>query len=150
MQRSFTYQTYSIKILLFILFIFYENLTSIYLFLPPLLTFLYIFMSDSIKRNDSLSFIFIIIILIIFEVDKGLVPFSSIIYFLLLDRFIMPKVIQNFSCMTCINISYVLFVYFGFFLFYKIIATIFFISPLVFNYHTIYYMFIEFLLLSFL
>jgi hypothetical protein len=86
--------------------------------------------------------------LLIFEADKGYLLFSSIIYLTLVYKFILPKITTNFSCASCIKISYVLLSYLGFFIFSLLIANIFLLPIPSVNYYIIYYIVIEFLIVS--
>ncbi len=150
MQRSIINKNPLIAILYFLLFFLYESLTSIYLFLPPLLAFLFVLFTKAIKDDDLFFSIYIGVFLIIFEADKGYLSFSSIIYFLLIYKFILPKIVQNFSCSFCINIVYVVLSYLGFYIFTLFLEKIFIISIPELNYYIVYYMIIEFFLVSLL
>jgi len=148
MQRSIINQKFITKVLYLVIFIVYESLSSIYLFLPPLFSILYLYLSEAFRKNDHLTLLLLTIALLFFEVTKGYLVFSSIIYFILVYRFVMPKIKQNFSCISCINISYVIFSYIGFYIFLQLLSSIFLtISPEI-NYYIVYYIVIEFLILS--
>lgn len=62
----------------------------------------------------------------------------------------MPKVKQNFSCAICINIAYVLFAYIGYFLFLMLLSNIFLFEAPDINYYIVYYIIIEFFIVSLL
>jgi len=150
MQRSITHQKYLAPFIYLLLFIIYEVLSSIYLFLPPLFAVLFVLFSRAIKKEDAILISLVSFCLLVFEAEKGFLLFSSIIYFTLVHKFIMPKITKNFSCVSCIKVSYVLLSYVGFFIFYLVLANIFLLSTPSLNYYIIYYMVIEFLIVSIL
>ncbi len=150
MQRSITNQKPLDSFIYIILFMIYESLSSIYLFLPPLLAVLFVLFAKALKKEDSVGIALIVFCLIIFEAEKGYILFSSIIYFLLIYRFIMPKLNQNFSCIFCIKISYILLAYIGFFFFTLLISKVFLLPAPSINYYIIYYIVIEFFIVSIL
>ncbi len=148
MQRSITNQKSLTPFLYVLLFITYEGLSSIYLFLPPMFAVLFVLFARAIKREDSVAILLISFCLLVFEADKGYLLFSSIIYLTLVYKFILPKITTNFSCISCVNISYVLFSYLGFFIFSLLIANIFLLPMPSINYYIVYYIVIEFLIVS--
>jgi hypothetical protein len=111
---------------------------------------LFVLLINSLNKNDTVSFIFISFCLVIFEADKGYTIFSSIVYLLIIYRFVLPKIIQNFSCYSCIKILYVLLAYIGFYLFNSLLANIFLLPVPSINYYIIYYIIIEFFIVSLL
>ena len=150
MQRNITHQKPLIPFLYVILFIIYGSLSSIYLFLPPLLSVLFVLYSNALVRND---FVFIMVVsfcLVVFESNMNYPLFSSVIYFTLIYKFVMPKIIQNFSCNSCIKISYVLLAYIGYYMFLLVIAKVFLLPIPSINYYIIYYIVIEFFLVNLL
>jgi len=150
MQRSISHQKPIVPFIYIVLYIFYSSLGSIYPILPPMLSVLFVLFSKALDRNDTLAVLLISLCLLIFEVNYGYLLFSSIIYFYLQHKFIMPKIIQNFSCNSCIKISYVVFSYFGYFAFLTLIANIFLLETPELNYYIIYYIVVEFFIVSLL
>ncbi len=151
MQRSITNKK-SIKnyFIYTILFVVYESLSSIYLFLPPLFGVLFVLLINAIDKNDTIAVIFIAFCLVVFESQMGYILFSSIIYLLLIYKFILPKIIQNFNCYSCIKVSYILLAYFGFYMFNSFFANVFLLPIPTINYYIVYYIVIEFLIVSLL
>jgi len=117
MQRSISNKNTLITFIYVILFFAYTALSSIYLYLPPFLAVLFILFSRALKNEDTLYLLLIVFCLVVFEAENGYVLFSSIIYFSLIYRYIMPKIVKNSSCNLCIKLLTVILVYFGFFLF---------------------------------
>ena len=150
MQRSIINQKPVEKIFYILIFAVYESLSSIYLFLPPLFAVLFILFAQALEDDDTLSLIFISLCLLIFEADKGYLIFSSIVYFTLVYKFIMPKLIQNFNCASCIKSAYVVIAYVGFFFFSVLLSKMFLIPMPDINYYIVYYIVIEFFLVSLL
>jgi len=148
MQRNISHQKPIVPIVYIVLFVLYSSLGSIYPFLPPLFAILFVLFSRALERGDSLSLMLISFCLIIFEANYGYMLFSSIIYFYILQKFIMPKITQSFNCNSCINIASVVLAYVGYFLFLTLISNIFLLPKPEINYYIIYYIVIEFLLVS--
>lgn len=150
MQRSFSNKNTLITFIYVILFFAYTALSSIYLYLPPFLAVLFILFSKALKNKDTLYLFLVVFCLVIFEAENGYVLFSSIIYFSLIYRYIMPKIVKNSSCNLCIKLLTVILVYFGFFLFNVLLANIFLLPMPSINYYVIYYILVEFLVVSML
>ncbi len=150
MQRSISHQKPIIPFLYIILFVLYDSLGTIYPFLPPLLAVLYVLFSRALDNNDTVSAFLIVLCLVIFEVNYGYMFLSSVIYFYILYKFIMPKLVQNSSCSICIRAITVILIYLGFFLFLTLLSNIFLLPQPSINYYIIYYIVIEFFLVSLL
>jgi hypothetical protein len=150
MQRSITHQN-PVALFAYIgIFVLYSSLSSIHLYLPPMLAVLFVLFTRSLARNDYASILILSFCLVIFEANHGYMLFSSIIYFYLVYKFIMPKINQNFSCPWCIKLSNILMAYIGYFLFLSLMSSIFLLSPPELNHYIVYYIVIEFLLVSIL
>lgn len=150
MQRSISYKNPLTPYIYTCVFIFYTALSGIYLFLPPLLAVLFILLSHALKKEDSVSIFLIFLSLLFFEAQNGYVLFSTIIYFVIIYKYILPKLTQVFNCKACVKMVTVILVYIGFFIFYSFLSNIFlFASPNI-SYFVIYYMAIEFLIVSIL
>jgi len=150
MQRSISHQN-PLTILLYVVsFIIYSSLSSIYLLLPPLFGVLFVLFSRSLEKEDIVAVVLIAFCLIVFEVNMGYPLFSSIIYFTLVYKLIIPKIKQNFDCNSCLKLSNVLLPYIGYYLFLLLISKIFLLPLPSFNYYIIYYIIIEFFLVSIL
>ena len=150
MQRSISDQKPIVLFLYIVLYVLYSSLASIYPFLPPLLSVLFVLFSRALDRDDTLAVFLIAFCLVVFEANYGYLLFSSLIYFYIQHKFIMPKIIQNFSCNSCIKISYVLFTYLGYFVFLTFVSNIFLLEAPEINYYIVYYIVIEFLIVSLL
>jgi hypothetical protein len=148
MQRSISPQKPIVLFSYVILYVLYSSLGSIYPILPPLFSVLFVLFSRALDKNDSIAILFISLCLLVFEANYGYWLFSSIIYFYIQYKFIMPKIVQNFSCNVCVKISYVLLSYFGYFLFLTLLANIFLLETPELNYYIIYYIVIEFFIVS--
>jgi hypothetical protein len=150
MQRSITYKKPLVAILLFFLFIIYESLSSIYLFLPPMLAVLLVLFVKSIQNRDVVLLTFISLLLLIYEADKGYHAFSIFIYFFFLYKYILPIITQSINCNICIKFFYVVLAYLGLYLFSYLLSSIFLIPAPSMNYYIVYYMIIEFIIVSIL
>ncbi len=150
MQRSISHQKPIIPFLYIILFVLYDSLGSIYPFLPPLLAVLYVLFSRALDNNDTVSIFLIVLCLVVFEANYGYILLSSVVYFYIVYKFIMPKIIQNSSCAICIRAVTVILIYLGFFLFLTLLSNIFLLPQPSINYYIVYYIVIEFFLVSLL
>jgi len=148
MQRSITHQNPLTVLLYVVLFLLYSSLSTIYIYLPPLLGVLFFLLSKAIRNDDLLLAFIVSFCLVIFEANNGYLLFSSVIYLTLADRFAIPKIIQNFSCKSCVKISYILLSYIGYYLFLLIAAKVFLLDTPSFNYYIVYYIVIEFFFVS--
>jgi len=150
MQRSITHQKPIELFAYIVFFVLYSSLSSIYPYLPPMLAVLFILFTRSLASDDYISILLVSFCLVMFEANYGYILFSSIIYFYLVYKFILPRLDQNFSCATCIKISHVFLAYVGYFLFLSLISSIFLLSPPEINYYIVYYIVVEFLLVNLL
>lgn len=150
MQRSLSNQK-SLKPFLYVaLFVIYIGLSSIYLFLPPLLVILYVLFTDAIDKDDTVYIALVSFCLIIFEVEKSYFLFSTIIYFTIIYKLVIPKLKQVISCKSCIEFFTVLIVYLGFYLFCLLFANVFLAPIPSISYYILYYILIEFFIVSIL
>lgn len=150
MQRSITNQKSLSPFIYVALFVLYESLSTIYLFLPPLLGVLFFLFIKAFRREDLLSIILVVFSIVVYESEKGYLLFSAIIYFALVLKYILPKIEQNFNCKVCIRASIIVLAYIGFYLFSSILSTIFLMPMPSISYYVVYYMVIEFLIVSIL
>lgn len=148
MQRNSTHQKSIAPLPYVAFFLIYESLSSIYLFLPPLFGVLFVLFVYALKKEDTVSILALSLCLVFFEADRGYILFTSIVYFIIIYKFIMPKIIQNVNCKSCVKISYIVLAYLGFFLFNAILAKVFLLPMSTINYYIIYYILVEFLLVS--
>ena len=151
MQRSISHKKPVKNSLIYIvLFLVYESLSSIYPFLPPLFGVLFVLLIQALNRDNTIGVLFISFCLVIFEAENGYILFSSIIYLFIAYKFILPKVIQNFNCYSCVKFSYILIAYIGFFMFNTLFSNIFLVDLPGASYYIIYYIVIEFFIVSLL
>lgn len=150
MQRSITYKKPLEQIVYLLLFVLYESLSSIYLFLPPLFAVLFIFFAKAVEEKDIVTLLLVSFCLLVFEANKGYLIFSSIIYFALVYKFVVPWLMQNFNSPKHIQSSYAIIVYLGFYFFNVLLSNIFLIPMPSIDYYIVYYIVIEFFLVSLL
>jgi len=148
MQRSISHKNSVAPFVYVALFLVYSALSGVYLFLPPLLSVLFLFFTRALKREDSIALLLISLCLVIFEAQNDFMLFSTIIYFLFIYRYVLPKIYMSFSCLSCIKISIVLLAYIGFFVFNSILSYIFLLPEPSINYYIVYYIVIEFFIVS--
>ena len=150
MQRSITHKHFIEISLYVILFIFYSSLATIYPFLPPMFAVLFLLFIRALESEDLFSLLVVSFCLVIFEANNSYPLFSSIIYFYIVYKFILPKLEKSISCKACIKFFYVLIAYLGYFLFMSLIANIFLQTSPEISYYIIYYIVIEFFIVSIL
>lgn len=150
MQRSISNQNSVVTFLYVAIFLVYTALSGIYLFLPPFLAVLFILFSKALKNEDAFFILLVSFCLVLFEAENGYVLFSTIIYFSIIYKYVMPKIVQNSNCNSCIKIATVLLVYIGFFIFHSVLSNVFLLPMPSIDYYIIYYIVIEFLIVSIL
>jgi len=150
MQRNLSHQKSLAPFIYIFLFIIYGSLSSIYLFLPPLLAVLFVLFLKAMDKKDFLLLMLVSFCLVLFEANKGYMIFSTIVYFALVYKFVMPKIIQNFSCNSCVNITLVLLAYLGYYIYLVVLSNVFLLPSPELNFYVLYYIVIEFFLVSLL
>jgi len=150
MQRSISHQKPIVPFIYIVLYVLYSSLGSIYPILPPLFSVLFVLFSRALEREDTMGVILVSFCLLVFEANYGYLLFSSVVYFYIQYKLIMPKIVQSFSCDFCIKISSVVLSYLGYFAFLTLIANIFMIESPQINFYIIYYIIIEFFIVSLL
>lgn len=150
MQRSFTYKKTFIGLIYFTAFALYMSLSSIYLLLPPLFGILFFYYIYAVEHNRTDLIVLIAFFLLLFEAEKGFTLFSTIIYFFIIYELFIPKLHQYVHCVPCRNAIYVILAYIGYWLFAIVIHEIFWMPLPSVDWHIIYYIVIEFLIMSLL
>ncbi len=150
MQRSISHQKPVISLFYIIFFVLYDSLGTIYPFLPPMLTLLYILFARALDKDDALSVFVTVLCLVVFEANYGYILLSSVVYFYILYKIIMPKIVKNSNCSICIRAATVTLVYLGYFLFLTLLSNIFLLPAPNINYYIVYYIVIEFFLIGLL
>lgn len=148
MQRSFTCKSHLAFLFYILLLSIYESIAGIYPILPPLLAVIYLFFSRALDEKNIYKIVLFIALLLLFEVNYDYFIFSSILYFLVIKFFLLPKLEQLIVCKKCQLFIFTLFVYFGFWFLYNLIANIFIFDHVAIDFHMIYYVLIDFFLLS--
>ena len=150
MQRSISNQKHIVTFAYIIFYLIYESLSSIYLFLPPMFAVLFVLYSKAMDKQDFVSLIILAFCLMVYEADKGYLLFSTIIYFTLVNNFVMPKITKSFNCNSCIKFLYVVITYIGYYLFLVLISNIFLLETPSIDYYIVYYIVIEFFIVGLL
>ena len=150
MQRSLSHQISISPIIALPLFLIYESLSSIYLFMPPLLgVIFYLFINAKESENIKLLLI-VTLMLIIFEAEKGYLFLSTLFYFTFIYQFFIPYLKQNIVCNACLIFIFVFLAYIGYYLFILLLSQIFIFEAPCIDIYVLYYIFIEFLIVSLL
>jgi hypothetical protein len=112
MQRDSTNQTAFI-IIIAILAVIYESLSTIYSFLPPLfgLTILALF-----YRPKESTFYLLLFYLLLFESDHMLITLSTLLFAWIIIKIIMPFIEEIIACKICLHTISIALSYFGFFM----------------------------------
>ncbi|MGE4471800.1 MAG: hypothetical protein AB7D20_03310 [Sulfuricurvum sp.] len=148
MQRSIPYQNIISKLLLIALFIGYISLSSIYLLLPPLLAVLFFAYHDALSKNDLFGLSIVSVMLLVFEAEKGFWFGSTIIFFTLLSRYVIPKLEQVIQCRICMAAIFVLLAYPGYWIYVWIVDQVLLFQLPVLDWHIALYMIVEFLVIA--
>jgi len=150
MQRSLPRQISLNPIIILPLFLFYESLSSIYLLLPPLAGVIFVLFMD-VKQSDNLKALFVVILMmIIFEAEKGYLFLSTLFYFTLIYEFLVPRLKQNIVCKPCLNFIFVVLAYIGYYLFLLLLSQVFIFTAPSIDLYVLYYICIEFLIVGLL
>jgi len=131
-------------------FVMYISISSIYLLMPPLLGVLFFYYVHAAQRKDMYQVILIVLMLLFFEADKGFALFSTIIYFFIVYRLFIPRLHQLVHCRWCRNFVYMLLAYLGYWLFSLLIAQVFWMTLPIMDWHVLYYIAIELLIVGLL
>ncbi len=150
MQRSFTYNHFIDYLIIFVAFIAYESLSNIYLFFPPLISLLLWYMIKYVRTEQMPGLILVVLMTLVYEVDKGYILFSVLIYFFLVIYFLLPRIEQYIICKSCIRFIIVLLAYVGLYIFASIFAQAFWLDMPAFTFAIFYYIIIEFFIVSLL
>ncbi|MFA5214482.1 hypothetical protein [Sulfuricurvum sp.] len=145
MQRSFSYQNALSQLLLVGAFVVYTSLSTLYLFLPPLLAVLFLAFYKALTRHDLFGLLIVIAMLLIFEAEKGFWFGSTIIFFTFLSRLLIPKIEQIVQCRPCMASFFVALAYPGYWVFVWLTNQIFLLELPAMDWHIVLYMAIEFL-----
>lgn len=94
--------------------------------------------------------IFVLICLLFLEAQHSFIFLSTLFYFVLLSKIFMPKIEKNLSCKNCKLFVMVVAVYVGYLLFATILSTVFMLETPSWSYYIIYYILIEFFIVSIL
>lgn len=150
MQRNSTYQTTLLGLAYLVAYAVYVGLSSIYLLLPPLFGLLFVHFIHALDKELFPKLMLVSAMLVLYEIDKGHLMVSSLVFFALIYHFVVPKFRQYIDCAWCLNLLYVLTAYIGFWLFSLLVSKIFWMSAPAIDWHVIVYILIEFFLVSLL
>jgi hypothetical protein len=150
MQRSLTYQNDLIFFIGLPFFFFYEALSSIYLVLPPMFAVLFLSFEQMLHEERMKPVIALSAVLLIVEANKGFAFLSSVLFFILLARFVTPGLRQYIVCRNCLKFIFVVIAYVGYFMLMSLISNIFMLESPMIDGYLLYYIFIEFLIVMLL
>ncbi|MGA9045945.1 hypothetical protein [Sulfuricurvum sp.] len=148
MQRSFPYQNVISRFFLVGLFIVYISLSSIYLLLPPLVAILFFAYYNALSKHDLFGLIIVALMLLIFEAEKGFWIGSTLLFFTVLSRYLLPKLEQLIQCRICMGAIFVALAYPGYWIFMWIANGVLLLPPPAIDWHIGLYMIIEFLMIT--
>lgn len=146
MQRSFPYQNAISQLLLVGAFVIYTSLSTLYLFLPPLLAVLFVAYYKALSRHDLFGLLVVIAMMLVFEAEKGFWFGSTVLFFTGVSLLLIPKIEQVVRCRPCMGAFFVAFAYPGYWLFVWIANQVFLLELPALDWHILLYMVIEFLL----
>ena len=150
MQRSITYPFYIKAIALFLLFVVYESMSSIYLFLPPLLGVIFFYFIRALDKQDIGLLLLVVSLALVYEAEKGYLLLSSLVYFSFIYKFVLPKLRQVIECRSCMHLLYILLAYIGFWLFTLLMQKIFWVELASMDWSVLWYILVEFLVVGLL
>ncbi len=103
MQRSLSDKKILNNTGIVIAFVLYQSLSSIYLFLPPLLGVLFFYFIYALEKEEVGSLILVIVLLLLFEAEKDFLLFGTLVYFTFVYRFVIPRLRIIISCRVCLK-----------------------------------------------
>jgi len=125
MQRDSFNQNPLSVISVFLLALIYEPITGIFIFLSPLFGVVLMLLIDDMKRNDRLLQIMALMVYIaFFELDRGFILFSFIVFFTIFYLSIVSYVKHIIECQWCHTSIFVTLGYIGYYMFNTLIATL--------------------------
>jgi len=148
MQRSFPYQNVISRLFLVGLFVVYISLSSIYLLLPPLVAILFFAYYNALTKHDLFGLIIVALMLLIFEAEKGFWIGSTLLFFTVVSRYLLPKLEQLIQCRICMGAIFVALAYPGYWIFMWIANGVLLLPPPAIDWHIGLYMIIEFLMIT--
>ena len=129
MQRSIINYQPIIPILLLFGLIVYESIASLYIFLTPLSGLIFLYLVTNIKDKEKIAINIVLFLYLTYvEFDRGLIVFSSLIFFLIYYEFIHRELINSIGCKNCLKVVIIIIYYLGFYIVNVIICLIFDIS----------------------
>ncbi len=148
MQRDSIYKTDIKYLFIFVLLVIYESISSIYLFLSPLFGVAFYLILFSIRHRKEPFLIFLsFLYILIYEIDKGFIPFSFLIFFLVYYKFIFEKIEHLFVSRNYRIFFHVLNGYIGYYLLNVVLDYLFNYPIISIDYRYIFYIFVDFLIL---
>ncbi|MDA3946182.1 MAG: hypothetical protein PF439_05840 [Helicobacteraceae bacterium] len=136
--------------MLFIIYLIYESLSNIYLSLPPLFGVLFFYFIRSLDKQDISLLLLVVALLLVYEADKGYLFLSSLVYFSFVYKFVLPRLEQSIECKRCLHFIYILLAYIGFWLFSLLLQQVLWFEFSTIDWHVVWYIFFEFLLVGLL
>jgi len=150
MQRSITYPFYIKAFMLFTLYLVYESLSTIYLFLPPLFGILFYYFIRALDKQDIALLLLVVALSLVYEADKGYLMLSSLVFFSFTYKFINPKLEQLIECRRCLDLIYIIIAYLGYWLFSLLLQQMFLLEFSTIDWHVVWYIVFEFLVVGLL
>jgi len=144
MQRSLSYPFFVSALFYLGLFFVYESLSTIYLFMPPLLGVLLFYFLQAIKKEDLSLLFLIMLMLLIFEANYGYLFFSTMVYFAFVYKFVTPRLEQYMQCRLCILAFNTLLAYVGFYAFSLLLSQVLWMGAPAINGYLLWYIIAEF------
>jgi len=149
MQRNSLYKTNLKYLLIFLLLVIYESLSSIYLYLSPLygVAFYYI-IRHMYEKNYLFRVVLAFIYVIIYEIDKGFIPLSFLLFFGIYYFFIIDKIERFFNDKNYRIFFHILNAYIGYYLINLMLSYIFNYTLPSIDCKYLFYIFTDFIVAS--
>lgn len=148
MQRSFADQNVISQLFIVVLFIGYISLSSIYLLMPPFLAVLFFAYHNALSKHNLFGLMIIMVMLLVLEAEKGFWFGSTVVFFTLLSRYVIPKVEQVIRCRPCMAAIFVGLAYPLYWFFVWFVNKLFLLSLPQMDWHILLYMVIEFMVIA--
>lgn len=144
MRRSSINTNYTSVVLFSIFLVFYQIMSSLYLFLPLFVGIFFVYLVLNYQKEDKAVFVYLsFIYLCLYDLNKGFYLFSSILFFIIFYNLFVEKIKNFFTCSSCILVVYIVGAYIGHYFLNVFIAYLLNQTPPLFSTDYFYYIVVD-------
>ncbi|PHM17385.1 MAG: hypothetical protein CJD30_07090 [Sulfuricurvum sp. PD_MW2] len=116
--------------------------------MPPLLAVLFFAYHNALSKHNLFGLMIIMVMLLVLEAEKGFWFGSTVVFFTLLSRYVIPKIEQIIRCRACMAAIFVGLAYPLYWFFVWFVNKLFLLSLPQIDWHILLYMVIEFMVIA--